>query len=67
MKFSPCTGQCTQEGTHCNGCGRTHQEVAETKRMIVELVDFARQMEYENRQDFASFVAHSILFRLENS
>ncbi|MDD1613160.1 MAG: DUF1289 domain-containing protein, partial [Methylococcaceae bacterium] len=29
MKFSPCiSGKCTYEGTHCGGCGRTHEEIA---------------------------------------
>ena len=32
MKFSPCiAGKCTDQGTHCEGCGRTHEEIAETK------------------------------------
>lgn len=29
MKFGPCIGGCTNEGTHCEGCGRSHEEVAE--------------------------------------
>ncbi len=32
MKFKPCTGKCTTEGTHCEGCGRTHEEVAAMRR-----------------------------------
>ena len=56
MKFSPCiSGKCTYTGTHCEGCGRSHEEIAETKKMIMGLVDFAQMKEYENIEDFANF------------
>jgi predicted Fe-S protein YdhL (DUF1289 family) len=34
MKFIPCKGSafCTETGTHCEGCGRSHSEIAETRR-----------------------------------
>ena len=54
MKFSPCiSGKCTYTGTHCEGCGRSHEEIAETKKMIMGLVNFAQMKEYENIEDFA--------------
>ncbi len=65
MKFSPCTGQCTDEGTHCAGCGRTHEEVAETKKLVMDLVSYAHKMNYENPADFAGFVANNMLFKLQ--
>ncbi len=66
MKFNPCTGKCTKEGTHCEGCGRTHEEVAETKQMISDLVGFVQKMDYENPKDFAHFIEHGIMYTLEN-
>lgn len=34
MKFSPCiSGKCTYEGSRSEGCGRTHEEIAETKKV----------------------------------
>ena len=31
MKFVPCNSDlCTKDGTHCAGCGRSHEEIAET-------------------------------------
>ena len=67
MKFSPCiSGKCTYEGTHCEGCGRTHEEIAETQKMIKELVSYAQMKEYENIEDFASFIGKSVLNKLQN-
>ena len=60
MKFSPCLSQCTKEGTHCEGCGRNHQEIAEMKQLVIQAVAFANKMEYENPKDFAKAFANSI-------
>jgi predicted Fe-S protein YdhL (DUF1289 family) len=66
MKFSPCiSDKCTYEGTHCEGCGRTHEEIAETKKMIMGLVNFAQMKEYEKIEDFASFIGKSVLNKLQ--
>lgn len=67
MKFNPCvSGQCTDQGTHCQGCGRSHEEIAETKRLIGSLVAFAQAQHYENYEDFAQFVAKSVVKKLQN-
>lgn len=62
MKFSPCTGKCTDEGTHCEGCGRSHEEVAEMRILVAGLIEFANKMNYENYQDFAAAVAGNIKY-----
>ena len=67
MKFNPCIpGKCTEQGTHCEGCGRTHEEIAETKRLVKQLVGFAQAQGYENIEDFADFVGKSVLKKLQN-
>lgn len=67
MKFSPCiSGQCTTEGTHCAGCGRSHEEIAETKQHVMALVGLAQKLEYENIEEFAAFVGKSVLRKLQN-
>ncbi|MDP6097589.1 MAG: DUF1289 domain-containing protein [Gammaproteobacteria bacterium] len=65
MKFSPCIGECTHEGTHCEGCGRSHAEIAEMNSLVGSLVEFAGKMEYENIEDFADGVSHTIKYKLE--
>lgn len=67
MKFNPCIDKCTYEGTHCEGCGRSHQEIAGTKKMVMELVNFAQEQEYENAEDFVNAVGQSVLKKLKKA
>lgn len=57
MKFSPCNGDCTEEGTICEGCGRTREEVDATRALVDGIARFAAEMGYENINDFTQFVA----------
>jgi predicted Fe-S protein YdhL (DUF1289 family) len=67
MKFSPCLGgdNCTYSGTHCNGCGRSHAEIAETKALIMGLVNFAQKQQYENYDEFAKFVSEKCVKKMQ--
>jgi TolB-like protein len=67
MKFNPCTDNCTYEGTHCEGCGRTHQEIAETKKLVMAVVNFAQEQEYENIEDFANAIGQSVFKKLKKA
>ncbi len=67
MKFHPCIDQCTTEGTHCEGCGRSHQEIAETKRLVKSAVDFIQKQDYENPEEFVAAISKSILKKLSKS
>ena len=64
MKFSPCTGECTDEGIYCKGCGRTHQEIEAMRRPVEELAALAKKMNYENLDDFVNAVAGSVRYKL---
>ncbi len=59
MHFSPCRGRdnCTEGGTHCQGCGRSHEEIAETRQLMDALARFALKMGYDNVQEYAQFIA----------
>lgn len=65
MKFSPCTGECTQAGTHCVSCKRSHEEIAITRKLIMDLMTFAHKMKYENPEDFINFVAKNVIYNLQ--
>mgnify|MGYP000367808050 CR=1 FL=1 len=68
MKFSPCRpGQCTEDGTHCNGCGRSHQEIADTKKLIGGIVSYAQQQDYDNFEEFVDFVSKKSLKKLNEA
>ena len=64
MKFTPCIDQCTSEGTHCQGCGRSHQEIADTKKLLLSIVEFIKTQEYENSEEFLNKMTKSVLKRL---
>jgi hypothetical protein len=64
MKFKPCNGQCTDEGLHCEGCGRTHQEIEAMRGPVNDLVALAGKMEYENLEDFADAVGAGIKYQM---
>ena len=65
MKFNPCTGECTEEGTHCVSCERSHEEIAKTRKLIMDLMAFAQKMEYKNPEDFINFVARNVIYNLQ--
>jgi hypothetical protein len=67
MQFNPCRGKdnCTEGGTHCEGCGRSHVEIARTRELIATVAGFAREMAYENHRDFTSFVADKAAKQVE--
>lgn len=65
MKFNPCVKECTYEGSHCQGCGRSRKEIAETKLLVKSIVDFVEKQEYENVEDFANFVSKKVLKKLQ--
>lgn len=64
MKFKPCTGKCTEEGTKCEGCGRGHEEIAEFNTLIKALTNFAERMEYENPAEFSEGVASAVKYKM---
>lgn len=64
MKFSPCTGKCTEDGTHCEGCGRSLKDIADMRMLVDTLVAYAQKMEYENVEEFAESVAGSIKYTM---
>ena len=67
MKFSPCTGKCSDEGSHCEGCGRSHIEIAEMKTLVNGLLAFAEKMNYENPEEFANGVASTMKYKMGSS
>jgi len=64
MKFTPCQDQCTKEGVYCQGCGRSHEEIAETKKLVAALVEFALKQDYENVEEFGGAMGKSIAKKL---
>jgi predicted Fe-S protein YdhL (DUF1289 family) len=66
MKFSTCIDKCTYEGSHCEGCGRSHQEIADTKKLVMSIVTFIKNQDYENSEEFVNTISKSVLKKLQN-
>jgi hypothetical protein len=67
MKFNPCIDKCTSEGTHCQGCGRSFEEIAGTKKLVISIVDFIQSQHYDNSDEFVSAISKSVLKKLKKT
>jgi hypothetical protein len=65
MKFNPCADLCTYDGSHCQGCGRSHEEIAATKKLVMSIVDFVQTQQYDNSDDFIDAVSKSARKKLQ--
>lgn len=67
MRFSPCASReaCTDEGTHCRGCGRPHTHIARTRELTTLLSDFLIETGYENPEEFLDYVRNKALKKLK--
>jgi hypothetical protein len=67
MKFNPCIDKCTSEGTHCQGCGRSFEEIAGTKKLVISIVDFIQSQDYDNSDEFVNAISKSVLKKLKKT
>ncbi len=60
--FIPCKGKtaCHDDGTSCLACGRSLNEIEETRRLIDALAELAIAQQHENVEEFVSYVARKV-------
>jgi predicted Fe-S protein YdhL (DUF1289 family) len=60
--FTPCQGKtaCRDDGTSCLTCGRSLNEIEDTRRLIDDLAELAIAQQYENVGEFAAYVASKV-------
>jgi len=63
MKFSPCTGDCTSEGSHCGGCGRSRVEISDTQAITKKLVAHLVAYHYDDPEHFLENIKAKALKR----
>ena len=63
MKFSPCTAECTSEGSHCGGCGRSRVEISETQVITKQLVAHLVKYHYDDPENFLDNIKAKALKR----
>lgn len=67
--FKPCVSRiaCTEDGTHCRACGRSHEEINALRTLLNQVADFALQMDYDNNEEFLDYLKSKVLKKLKNS
>jgi hypothetical protein len=62
-QFRPCRDRnaCTEDGVMCKGCGRTHVEIARTRAVVADLVNFIAAMQYENPEDLMDYLTRKVM------
>jgi predicted Fe-S protein YdhL (DUF1289 family) len=64
MKFNPCVDLCTYDGERCEGCGRSREEITQTKAIVKSIVEFVQAQGYDNRDEFIAAIAKSATKKL---
>ena len=67
--FKPCVSRiaCTEDGTHCRACGRSHEEINALRTLLNQVADFALQMDYDNNEEFLDYLKNKVLKKIKNS
>lgn len=68
-QFRPCRDRnaCTEDGVMCKGCGRTHVEIARTRAVVADLVNFITAMQYENPEDLMDYLTRKVIKKTKAS
>ena len=67
--FKPCVSRiaCTEDGTHCRACGRSHEEINALRALLNQVADFAVQMDYDNNEEFLDYLKNKVLKKLKSN
>lgn len=65
--FTPCKDRsaCTEGGSHCQSCGRSHVEIAQTRTLTSDVARFISAMDYDNPEEFMDYVTRKVLKKVE--
>jgi hypothetical protein len=67
--FRPCLGKtaCTEGGVHCRACGRSFEEIERTRNLVNGLAQLALEINYDNPQAFADYVARRLVKKVQRA
>ena len=66
--FKPCKDRsaCTEDDLVCMGCGRTRVEIARTRAMVADVVNFVSTMHYDNPDEFMAYLTRKVMKKLKS-
>lgn len=69
MQFKPCVNRtaCTEDGTHCRACGRSHKEIAQVRQLVNDTFALINKWEYDNIDDFFAYLQKKIGKKLKHT
>lgn len=69
MQFKPCVNRnaCTEDGTHCRACGRSHEEIAQLRQLVNDTFALISKWDYENPDDLFSYLQKKIEKKLKHA
>ncbi len=67
--FKPCVSRiaCTEDGTHCRACGRSHEEINALRNLVNQVTDFALGMDYDNNEEFLEYLKSKVLKKVKSA
>lgn len=69
MAFKPCVNRnaCTEDGSHCRACGRSHEEIAQIRQLVNDTYDLVSKWEYDNLDEFFAYLQKKIGKKLKHA
>ena len=60
--FTPCKGKtaCRDDGEKCLVCGRSFEEITQTRQVIDALTDLVCAQDYDNVGEFTAYIARKV-------
>ena len=67
--FTRCRGKtaCLEDAAGCRACGRSLEEIAQTRALIEQAARFILDREYDNADEFAAYLAEKIMKRVQHA
>lgn len=68
MSFKPCVNRtaCTEDGTHCRACGRSHEEIAQLRQLVNDAYALVDRWVYDNLDEFFSYLQKKVGKKLKH-
>ena len=66
-RFRSCVNRsaCTEDGTSCRSCGRSHDEINGIRSLTSEVSNFLDTMNYDNPEEFLEYLQSKVMKKIK--